>query len=419
MNKNNRLAFIDLFAGAGGLSEGFIQAGFLPIAHVEKMREAADTLETRTAYHYLKENPDLISLYYDYERGNVTRKELLNAIPDSELKSVICEEMSDETLPSIFERIDSIIAEKKINKVDVIIGGPPCQAYSLVGRAQSSHMLIPMEEDPRNELYKMYTAFLEKYKPEMFVFENVSGIKTARKGQAFEDLKRELDRVGYDFDFEVQVATDFGVLQKRKRIILVGWRKGTKHKYPEFERKISEAYVSELLDDLAPVKRGEENNCYSKAYDDCSLYLRESGIRTKEDVVTHHIARPNCDRDVNIYGRAIDAYKKGEKLKYDELPDELKTHKNQSSFRDRFKVVEGDEHACHTVLAHLAKDGHYFIHPDKKQCRSITVREAARLQTFPDSYYFEGNRGSKFTQIGNAVPPIMAKGIAEAIKKQL
>ena len=117
MNKNNRLAFIDLFAGAGGLSEGFIQAGFLPIAHVEKMREAADTLETRTAYHYLKENPDLISLYYDYERGNVTRKELLNEIPDSELKSVICEEMSDETLPSIFERIDSIIAEKKINKV--------------------------------------------------------------------------------------------------------------------------------------------------------------------------------------------------------------------------------------------------------------------------------------------------------------
>lgn len=419
MNKNKKFVFIDLFAGAGGLSEGFIQAGFSPIAHVEKMREAANTLETRTAYHYLKDKSELKSLYYDYELGKINRNELLNVIPESELKSVICEEMSDETLPGIFERIDSIIAEKKINKVDVIIGGPPCQAYSLVGRAQSSHMLVPMEEDPRNELYKMYTAFLEKYKPEMFVFENVSGIQTARKGQAFEDLKKELDRVGYDFDFEVQVATDFGVLQKRRRVILVGWRKGTKHKYPEFEKKISEAYVYDLLNDLAPVKRGEENNKYSKTFDECSAYLKASGIRTKEDVVTHHMARPNCDRDVDIYGRAIDAYKKGEKIKYDELPDELKTHKNQSSFRDRFKVVEGNEHACHTVLAHLSKDGHYFIHPDKKQCRSITVREAARLQTFPDNYYFEGNRGSKFTQIGNAVPPMMAKGIAEAIKKQL
>lgn len=175
----------------------------------------------------------------------------------------------------------------------------------------------------------------------------------------------------------------------------------------------------DLLDDLASVKRGEENNNYAKSYDECSRYLKETGIRTSEDVVTHHIARPNCERDISIYGYAIDAYKKGEKIKYDELPEELKTHKNQSSFRDRFKVIEGDEHACHTVLAHLSKDGHYFIHPDRKQCRSITVREAARLQTFPDNYYFEGNRGAKFTQIGNAVPPIMARGIAKAIKKQL
>lgn len=201
------------------------------------MREAADTLETRTAYHYMKDKKELIPLYYDYEKGNISREELLSVIPQDELKSVICEEMSYETLLGIFECIDAIIKEKKIEKIDVIIGGPPCQAYSLVGRAQSSHMLIPMEEDPRNELYKMYTAFLEKYKPEMFVFENVSGIKTARKGQAFEDLKKELDRVGYDFDFDVQVATDFGVLQKRRRVILVGWRKGTEHKYPEFEKK--------------------------------------------------------------------------------------------------------------------------------------------------------------------------------------
>lgn len=148
-------------------------------------------------------------------------------------------------------------------------------------------------------------------------------------------------------------------------------------------------------------------------------YLKENNIRTEEDVVTHHIARPNNDRDVTIYGMAIDAYNRGEKISYDRLPDELKTHRNQTSFKDRFKVVEGNDEACHTVLAHLAKDGHYFIHPDRAQCRSITVREAARLQTFPDNFFFEGSRGEKFKQIGNAVPPMMARSIAEEIKKQL
>lgn len=148
-------------------------------------------------------------------------------------------------------------------------------------------------------------------------------------------------------------------------------------------------------------------------------YLKENNIRTEEDVVTHHIARPNNDRDVTIYGMAIDAYNRGEKISYDRLPDELKTHRNQTSFKDRFKVVEENDEACHTVLAHLAKDGHYFIHPDRAQCRSITVREAARLQTFPDNFFFEGSRGEKFKQIGNAVPPMMARSIAEEIKKQL
>ena len=136
--------------------------------------------------------------------------------------------------------------------------------------------------------------------------------------------------------------------------------------------------------------------------------------------MTHHISRPNKERDIEIYIRTIEMWNNGHKrLNYNDLPDELKTHRNRKAFLDRFKVVEGDESCCHTMLAHISKDGHYFIHPDIEQHRSITVREAARIQSFPDNYFFEGPRTAQFVQIGNAVPPLMAKGIAEGIAIEL
>lgn len=370
-NENGQLNFIDLFAGAGGLSEGFFQAGFNPIAHVEMNKSASKTLETRSAYYYLKKNNEL-DLYYQYERGQITRDELFSHIPDDVIKTVINAEMSPDTLPGIFEQIDTILKEDKVSDVDVIIGGPPCQAYSLVGRAQSSHMLTPMEEDPRNELYKMYTRFLTKYQPKMFVFENVAGLLTARGGDAFKNLTAHLKRVGYEIDFKEQNAADFRVLQKRKRIIIIGWRKGTDHFYPEFEKIRSNAIVNDLLDDLAPVERGQENDAYRLTYDQCSAYLKENNIRTEEDVVTHHIARPNNDRDVIIYGMAIDAYNRGEKISYDRLPDELKTHRNQTSFKDRFKVVEGNDEACHEYL--------FQEHADK--CKILISQNDERIENW-------------------------------------
>ena len=151
--------------------------------------------------------------------------------------------------------------------------------------------------------------------------------------------------------------------------------------------------------------------------DKISKYLKETNIRTKKDCVINHSARFHNPRDRQIYRLVINAWNNNhQRLSYDELPEELTTHKNKKSFLDRFKIVAGDLHYSHTIMAHLSKDGHYFIHPDIDQARSITVREAARLQSFPDNYKFEGPRTSQFKQVGNAVPIGLATAIGQAIQ---
>lgn len=409
--------FIDLFAGAGGLSEGFLQAGFKPIAHVEMNKFAAKTLETRSAYYYLKGINNL-NLYKNYLSGTISREDFMKQIPASITKTIINETMSDETLPAIFKTIDGIMKIKGISKIDVIVGGPPCQAYSLVGRAQSSHMEVPMTEDPRNYLYKLYARFLKRYQPRMFVFENVTGIESANGGITWKNIQKYLKRVGYEIECREQNAQTFGVLQNRRRMIIVGWLKKSGLKYPDFLEIKTDAIVNDLFFDLPKLHPGESSNKYAKV--EPRRYVTEFGIRSKDDVLTLHNCRPNLERDIKIYRRAVELWNNGHKrLNYNDLPEKLKTHKNRHSFTDRFKVVEGDEPCCHTILAHLSKDGHYFIHPDIEQNRSITVREAARIQSFPDNYFFEGPRTAQFVQVGNAVPPIMSKGIAMGIFEQL
>lgn len=413
----NSYNFIDLFAGAGGLSEGFFQAGFKPVAHVEMDEFAARTLETRSAYYYLKGTNNL-NLYKKYMLGRVTRDDFMKQIPASITKTIINETMSDKTLPAIFKIIDGIMKIRGITNIDVIIGGPPCQAYSLVGRAQSNHMDVPMADDPRNYLYKLYGRFLKRYQPRMFVFENVTGIESANGGKTWKNVKKYLKSVGYEIECREQNARTFGVLQNRRRMIIVGWLKNSGLAYPDFLDIKTDAVVNDLFTDLPVLHPGERADKYARQK--MSKYIMEMGIRTADDVLTLHNSRPNQERDIKIYKKAIQLWNEGHKrLNYNDLPEKLKTHQNRHSFIDRFKVVEGDEAACHTILAHLSKDGHYFIHPDIEQHRSITVREAARIQSFPDSYFFEGPRTSQFVQIGNAVPPMMAKGIAMGIFKQL
>ena len=408
--------YIDLFAGAGGLSEGFIQAGFEPVAHVEMNPDASNTLRTRACYHYLR-NANRLNVYRNYERGRITRRELYDQVPEAVLNSVINAEISKETICDIFNQVDELLAANPNwnNQVDIIIGGPPCQAYSLVGRAVKEDKMV---NDPRNYLYLMYCRFLQRYNPRMFVFENVPGLLTANRGQHFRNLKKYMRRVGYEVEARELNACNFGVLQSRKRIIIVGWRKNLPYCFPEFTSVQHNYTVNDLFRDLPVLQAGEANNQYTRARR--SQYLTDFGIRENGDVLTWHEARPHIDRDREIYRRAISLWNDGhQRLRYCDLPDELRTHQNVTAFLDRFKVVEGDTSTCHTMMAHISKDGHYFIHPDLAQARSITVREAARIQSFPDSYFFESSRTAAFTQIGNAVPPLMAKAIAEKIRELL
>ena len=406
--------YIDLFAGAGGLSEGFTSIGFNPIAHVEMNYDACQTLKTRAVYYYLKQSGKLDE-YRKYLRGEISKDELYGLVPEIVLKSVIHQTMSTENMPELFELIDDLKTEQHINQVDLIVGGPPCQAYSLVGRAVKSDNMVG---DPRNYLYKLYIEVLKKYTPTMFVFENVPGLLTANGGQYFEDMKKAFKAAGYTIDHAVLNAKSFDVLQDRRRVILIGWKKDLHYKYPSFVEKTPAYKVADLLSDLPKIQSGESNNSY--ATKKFSAYLETTGIRKKDDILTWHVARPHISRDRKIYKEVITAWVKDKKrIKYTDLPEELCTHRNRTAFLDRFKVVASDLPTCHTMMAHISKDGHYFIHPDIDQARSITVREAARIQSFPDDFYFEGSRTAAFTQVGNAVPPLMARGIAEKIKEML
>ena len=416
---SKQLNYLDLFAGAGGLSEGFIRAGFKPIAHVEMDPAACFTLRTRMAYHWLK-NQSKENQYVEYLNGCISRSELYEQVPEVVIESVINAEISKKTLPNIFCRIDRLLRGQKL---DLIIGGPPCQAYSVVGRARCPDK---MQGDKRNYLYVFYAEFLKQYKPKYFVFENVNGLLSAKDEDDNSYLKqmRDLFRTcGYETELDTLSANDYGVPQNRKRTILVGKRGTSTGFYPAPDKRKLDVLVKEIFSDLPTLAAGEgkAGPCDLSSYDKSWLY--DAGIRNDDCPVTWHQARPHRKQDLEIYRIAVNLWNKKEvRLNYNTLPERLKTHRNRNSFLDRFKVVAGDSKFSHTVVSHIAKDGHYYIHYDIEQNRSLTPREAARLQTFPDDYYFESRNGVPcrtpvFCQIGNAVPVLLAQKIAEKLRQ--
>lgn len=406
------LNYVDLFAGAGGLSEGFVREGYCPIAHVEMDADACSTLKTRIAFHDFF-NKGKIDIYNSYLNREISRENLWSKAPSKLINSVVHSEIANTSIEEIFSTIDELNFSKKI---DIIIGGPPCQAYSVVGRNRDPNR---MRWDKRNFLFRYYAEFLNKYKPKIFVFENVLGILTAGNSRYFKEMLELFAEIGYTVDYKILHSEDYGVLQKRRRVIIVGRRGKKKFPFPQIDVQENSCQIKkDLFCDLPALRPGVEMPIaiYTR---ETNAYLQMSQIRNGINFTSQHISRPHNERDLEIYSIAIDRWLDDkQRLKYSDLPKRLQTHKNMKGFLDRFKVIDPYGHS-HTIVAHIAKDGHYYIYPDKNQIRSISVREAARIQSFPDDYFFEGGRTAVFRQIGNAVPPLMAQSIAKSLKDLL
>lgn len=400
MNKK-KYTFIDLFAGCGGLSEGFYRQGFTALAHVEINHDACNTLRTRMK-HYGYKNAD---------------KEVIE---------------HDITADDIIERIDSAVAGRE---VDIIIGGPPCQAYSTAGRVRDSK---GMASDPRNFLFESYVKILDHYRPKFFVFENVTGVLSANVNgnpifpQIVNALGNEY-KVLNDPNILVHNTADYGVPQIRKRVIIMGVRKDianveaeqlykdvVKTHYnpetPDEDRKGRKRFVDvrEALGDLPAVYPGGDASTDAFDYPCNNEFLKRVGSKGVHPLMDH-VCRKNNDTDRERFRVMIEHHWSfGEMRK--QRPD--LEHEHARLF-DNSYVVQWWDLPSKTILAHIYKDGFQFIHPDYEQARTFTVREAARIQSFPDDFVFEGSRGEKFKQIGNAVPVLFAEALAKSILKNL
>jgi len=395
-----KYTFIDLFAGCGGLSEGFYRQGFKALAHVEIDHWACETLRTRMKFYG----------YKDYDKEVIEH---------------------DITSDDILERIDNAV---KGRTVDIIIGGPPCQAYSTAGRVRDGKK---MASDPRNYLFESYVKILEYYSPKFFVFENVTGLLSAQVKNApiFPKVLKALGnkyKVIGDPEVLVHNTADYGVPQLRKRVIIIGVRKDIDksaeelyesaiktHWNPETpsnEKKGKKRFVDvrQAIGDLPFVEPGHDASTEDFNYPCDNEFLKRIGKPGKHPLMDH-IARNHNDLDRERFQVMIHNH-----WSFGQLRREMPQYEHEHArVFDNSYVVQWWDLPSKTILAHIHKDGFQFIHPDEEQRRTFTVREAARIQSFPDDFEFKGSRGEKYKQIGNAVPPLFAEALAKSIKKNL
>ncbi|MGJ1206395.1 DNA cytosine methyltransferase [Sphingobacterium lactis] len=388
---------IDLFAGCGGLTDGFLQTGqFNTLVSVDWELPTVNTLKKRLVEKY----------NYDPSLNNIIRFDIQRV---DELISGFNDEVYGE-----FQGIDKLVEDKI---VDFIIGGPPCQAYSIAGRVRDSN---GMHDDYRNYLFESYVKIVDKYKPKAFIFENVEGILSAKPGgvSIIDRIFNSFKDIGYEISTDLRNDAVFDVSyynipQKRKRVIIFGILKSLKN-----DDLISKFYL-ELKN-----KATDEPLTSKKAFENLPKFYPVKGLKkvshvlkvSDENLIINHEPRFHSERDVEIFKLLANDVKSGEN-KYKSSTSLIQLYKEktgkESSFH-KYHVIDENK-PSNTIPAHLYKDGLRHIHPDPEQARSITVREAARLQSFDDDYEFLGSRGDQYKMIGNAVPPKFSKIIAETI----
>ncbi|MBM7701089.1 DNA cytosine methyltransferase [Kurthia huakuii] len=370
--RNNRPTLVDLFCGSGGMSLGFNRTGFKTVF--------ANDIEPSCIETYLYNHPEVNP-----------EKVILGDIQD------IAHTVQDYT-----EGID----------VDVVIGGPPCQGFSNANKQR-------VIDDPRNRLYREYVEVVSRVRPRFFVMENVIGMKNIA-AQIIEDFNAS----GYDVEYEVFNALDFGVPQNRKRIIFIGNRVGIDNsvlisQIKENNALIESTTLESAIADLPILQASRVKNATSIENDEIGKIIN-SYEETEQNpylqrlngnipnIIYNHKARFNNDRDIEIFSRLF----QGDKSDDPKIADIMPYKSREGIFKDKyFKLVYNQP--CKTITAHMKFDCNMYIHPT--QARGLTPREAARVQSYPDDYYFKGSFTKTYMQIGNAVPPLMAEGIANVV----
>lgn len=398
---------IDLFAGCGGLMDGFEQSGkFRTLACVEWESAPCENLKKRLRDKWGYNNSEEMVLRFDIQRT-------------AELFCGWQDEVYGESAG-----LDNLV--NKGGKVDLIIGGPPCQAYSIAGRIRDEN---GMRDDYRNYLFESYVKVVKQYRPKAFVFENVPGILSAKPGGVpiIDVIRKTFDDAGYIVLSNLKKAlldfSEFGIPQRRDRIIILGL---SKEVYGEKASGLLEKFYNELLPKYKCKKKrtvrdaiGDLPKLYPLMFE-TKIQGRKTSHTYPQPYVENHIPRWHSTRDISIFRKLEKDIEDGcnQYISIEALKKLYEEETGHTSTVHKYYVLRWNE-PSNLIPAHLYKDGLRHIHPDSDQARTITVREAARLQTFPDDYVFIGSQMDQYKMIGNAVPPAMSKIIAEVIYELL